>query len=60
MIEFCTEGAQQTLLYFASRAELGEDLEIVMLEMSAEEQEERIRARHGGSQDAVDMFRVGG
>ena len=31
-----------------------------MLEMSVEEQEERIRARHEGSQHAVDIMRVGG
>ena len=42
-----------------SRMELGEDLEIIMLEMSVEEQEERVRARHEGSQHAVDLMRVG-
>ena len=42
-----------------SRSELGEDLEIVMLEMTGEEQEERIRIRHEGSQDAVDLMKVG-
>ena len=31
-----------------------------MLEMTAEEQEERVRARHEGSQDAVDLMKVGG
>ena len=41
------------------RSELGEDLEIVMLEMTGEEQEERIRIRHEGSQDAVDLMKVG-
>ena len=51
--------AEKNTVDFVSRTELGEDIEIVMLEMSAEEQEDRIRARHGGSQDAVDMFRVG-
>ena len=30
-----------------------------MLEMSVEEQEKRIRTRHGGSQGLVDMMRVG-
>ena len=39
---------------------LGEDLEIIMLEMSVEEQEERVRGRHEGSQNAVDLMRVGG
>ena len=42
-----------------SRRELGEDLEIIMLEMSVEGQEERVRARHEGSQHAVDIMRVG-
>merc|ERR1712192_179903 len=41
-----------------ARSELGSDLEIVMLEMTAEEQEERIRARHSGSQNAVDLMKV--
>merc|ERR550534_2800025 len=41
-----------------ARSELGEDLEIVMLEMTGEEQEERIRIRHEGSQDAVDLMKV--
>ena len=31
-----------------------------MLEMSVEEQEERVRGRHEGSQNAVDLMRVGG
>ena len=44
----------------STRSELGEDLEIVMLEMTAEEQEERVRVRHEGSQDAVDLMKVGG
>ena len=39
---------------------LGEDVEIIMLEMSVEEQEERVRGRHEGSQNAVDLMRVGG
>ena len=42
------------------RTVLGEDLEIIMLEMSVEEQEERVRGRHEGSQNAVDLMRVGG
>ena len=42
------------------RTELGEDLEIIMLEMSVEGQEERVRGRHEGSQNAVDLMRVGG
>ena len=33
---------------FIYRKELGEDLEIIMLEMSKEEQEERIKTRHQG------------
>ena len=41
------------------RRELGEDLEIIMLEMAVEEQEERVRTRHEGSQHAVDIMRVG-
>merc|ERR1719209_493345 len=41
-----------------ARAELGSDLEIVMLEMTAAEQEERIRARHSGSQHAVNLMKV--
>ena len=40
------------------RRELGEDLEIIMLEMSVEEQEERVRARHEGNQHAVDIMKV--
>ena len=38
--------------------ELGEDLEIINLEMTVEEQEERVRARHDGNQHAVDLMRV--
>ena len=41
------------------RRELGEDLEIKLLEMAVEEQEERVRTRHEGSQHAVDIMRVG-
>ena len=44
---------------FIYRKELGEDLEIIMLEMSKEEQEERIKTRHQGSKQAVEMMRVG-
>ena len=44
----------------STRSELGEDLEIVMLEMPGEEQEERVRARHEGSQAAVDLMKVSG
>ena len=40
------------------RTELGDDLEIVLLEMTVEGQEERIRARHDGNQHAVEMMRV--
>ena len=39
---------------------LGPELQIVVLDMTLEEQKERIRARHGGSQDAVNMMKVGG
>merc|ERR1719357_2408524 len=44
-----------------ARKELGEDLEIIMLEMSKEEQEERIKTRHQGSRQcgqAVELMRV--
>ena len=40
------------------RTELGDDLEIVLLEMTVEGQEERIRVRHDGNQHAVEMMRV--
>ena len=40
------------------RTGLGDDLEIVLLEMTVEGQEERIRARHDGNQHAVEMMRV--
>jgi len=41
-----------------ARMELGEDLEIINLEMAVEEQEERVRTRHEGSQHAVDVMRA--
>ena len=41
-----------------SRKELGDDLEIGLLEKTVEGQEERIRARHDGNQQAVEMLRV--
>ena len=41
------------------RSQLGPELEIVVLEMSLEEQMERIRGRHEGSENAVDMMKVG-
>ena len=40
------------------RSQLGPDLEIVVLEMTLEEQMERIRGRHEGSEDAVEMMKV--
>merc|ERR1719391_1805143 len=40
------------------RSQLGPDLEIVVLEMSLEEQMERIRGRHEGNQDAVQMMKA--
>ena len=40
------------------RSQLGPELEIVVLEMSLEEQMQRIRARHEGSEDAVQMMKV--
>ena len=42
---------------FNFREELGDDLEIVVLEMSLEEQMERVRGR-GGSQHKVDCMKV--
>ena len=59
--------SQQNILFFSNenlassfyRKELGEDLEIIMLEMSKEEQEERIKTRHQGSKQAVELMRVG-
>jgi len=41
-----------------ARTELGADLEIVLLEMTVEGQEERIRVRHDGNQHAVEMMRA--
>ena len=41
------------------RAQLGEELEIVMLEMTKEGQEQRVNARHEGNQVAMNMLRVG-
>ena len=41
------------------RGELGPELEIVVLEMTQEEQMERIKGRHEGNQDAVQMMKVG-
>ena len=41
------------------RAQLGEDLEIVMLEMTKEGQEQRVNTRHEGNQVAMNMLRVG-
>jgi len=40
------------------RSQLGPELEIVVLEMTLEEQMERIRARHEGSEDAVQMMKA--
>jgi len=40
------------------RSQLGPELEIVVLEMTLEEQMERIRGRHEGSEDAVDMMKA--
>ena len=37
---------------------LGPDLQIVVLDMTLEEQKERVRARHGGSEEVVDMMKV--
>ena len=42
---------------FNFREELGDDLEVVVLEMSLEEQMERVRGR-GGSQHKVDCMKV--
>ena len=49
---------QQNMTKGPFRTELGDDLEIVLLEMTVEGQEERIRARHDGNQHAVEMMRV--
>ena len=45
---------QQNMTKGPFRTELGGDLEIVLLQMTVEEQEERIRARHDGNQHAVE------
>jgi len=39
------------------RRELGPELEIAVVEMSLEQQVERIRARHNGNEQAVDMLK---
>ena len=49
---------QQNMTKGLFRTELGDDLEVVLLEMTVEGQEERIRARHDGNQHAVEMMRV--
>ena len=49
---------QQNMTKGPFRTELGDDLEIVLLEMTVEGQEERIRARHDGNQEAVEMLRA--
>ena len=49
---------QQNMTEEPFRTELGDDLEIVLLEMTVEGQEVRIRARHDGNQHAVEMMRV--
>ena len=40
------------------RGEMGPELEIVVLTMPLEEQKARIRGRHEGSEDAVEMMAV--
>ena len=37
---------------------MGPELQIVVLDMSLEDQMERVRGRHGGEEAAVDMFKV--
>ena len=37
---------------------LGPDLQIVVLDMTLEEQKERVRVRHGGSEEVVDFMKV--
>ena len=37
---------------------LGPELEIVVLDMTLEEQKERVRARHGGSEQVVELMKV--
>ena len=44
---------------WSGRSVLGPELQIVVLDMTLEEQKERIRSRQGGSQDAVDLMKVG-
>jgi len=41
-----------------ARTELGEKLEIVVLNMTPEQQEARLRSRHDGNKDAVEMMEV--
>ena len=43
----------------SSRSQLGPELQIVVLDMTLEDQMERVRRRHGGEDSAVDMFKVG-
>ena len=45
-------------MMYKHREELGEQLEIVVLEMPVEEQMERVRGRNGGSQHVVDKMKV--
>ena len=40
------------------REELGEQVEIVVLEMSVDEQMERVRGRNGGSEEVVEKMKV--
>ena len=58
MISWCHTKAKPEETSHFVRSELGSDLEIVILEMTAAEQEERIRARHSGSQHAVNLMRA--
>lgn len=46
------------IMMYKHREELGEQLEIVVLEMPVEEQMERVRGRNGGSQHVVDKMKV--
>ena len=41
-----------------TRRHLGPDLEVVVLEMTLEEQMERIKSRHDGNDNAVQMMKV--
>ena len=52
--------ARLSTVDFCARSVLGPDLQIVVLHMTLEEQKDRIRARHGGSQDAVNIMKVRG